>query len=122
MFSAGCRVSAKNPVYTGREKGPPMSSWDLMIRSFRVLRRDKQLVIFPILSTIAATAISVPFILALFASGEPRTWNATTVALCFLWYVCASFAIVFFNCALAASAQTFFDGGAPSLAQGISRA
>ena len=99
-----------------------MSSWELMIRSFRVLRRDKQLVVFPILSTLAAAAVSVPFILALFAAGEPHQWTATHTVLCFLWYSCANFAMVFFNCALAASAQTFFDGGQPSLGQGIRQA
>jgi hypothetical protein len=93
-----------------------------MIQSFRVLRRDKQLVLFPIMSAAAAIAISVPFILALFATGEPHRWTVSTTALCLLWYFCANSAIVFFNCALAASAQTYFDGGTPSLGDGISKA
>jgi hypothetical protein len=98
-----------------------MSSWDLMIRSFRVLRQDKQLVLFPILSAIAAIAISVPFVLALFLTGEPQ-WNLNSLALCLLWYFCANVAIIFFNCALAASAREYFVGGTPTLGQGIGQA
>ena len=85
-----------------------MSSWDLMMRSFRVLRRDKQLVLFPILSAIAAIAISVPFVLALFAAGEPR-WSVSSTALCLLWYFCGNTVVIFFNCALAASARTYSE-------------
>ena len=96
-----------------------MSSWDLMLRSFRVLRQDKQLILFPILSAIAAAAVSVPFILALFATGEPHEWTVNSIALCLLWYFCANTAIIFFNCALAASARTYFAGGTPTLGQGI---
>jgi hypothetical protein len=93
-----------------------------MLQSFRVLRRDKQLVIFPILSAIAAIVVSVPFVLMLFATGEPHEWNLNSVALCLLWYFCANSAIIFFNCALAASAQTYFNGGTPTLGEGISQA
>jgi hypothetical protein len=94
-----------------------------MIRSFKVLRADKELVLFPILSAVAAIAISVPFILLLFINGEPRQhWTINSAALCLLWYFCANSAIIFFNCALAASAQTYFSGGTPSLGQGISQA
>jgi hypothetical protein len=99
-----------------------MSSWDLMFRSFRVLRQDKQLVIFPILSAVATIAVSAPFALALFSSGEPREWTVNTIALSLLWYFCANAAIIFFNCALAASARTYFAGGTPTLGQGISDA
>ena len=95
-----------------------MASWDLMVRSFRVLQRDKQLAIFPVLSTLTAMAVSAPFVFALFMGKEPQ-WNAATILLTFAWYCCANFAIVFFNCALAACAQTFFNGGEPSLGQGI---
>jgi hypothetical protein len=95
-----------------------------MMRSFRVLRQDKQLIVFPILSAVAAIAISVPFILALFVTGgdQPHQWTVSSFALCLLWYFCANSAIIFFNCALAASAQTYFNGGTPTLGQGISQA
>jgi len=99
-----------------------MSSWDTMMRSFGVLRRDKQLVLFPVLSTVAAILVSVPFILAIFIHGVPERWDVSHLVITFAWYCCANFAMVFFNCALAASAQTFFEGGEPSLGQGISAA
>jgi hypothetical protein len=92
-----------------------------MIRSFKVLRQDKQLILFPILSAIAAIAVSVPFILVFFTTGEPR-WNASSVALGLLWYFCGNTVMIFFNCALAASARTYFEGGTPTLVQGISQA
>jgi len=99
-----------------------MGSWDLMMRSFRVLRSHKQLVVFPILSATAAIAVSVPFILALFAVGQPRHWDAATIGVTFLWYCCANFVMVFFNCALAASTQTLFNGGEPTLGDGMRQA
>ncbi|HTS65230.1 MAG TPA: DUF6159 family protein [Candidatus Acidoferrales bacterium] len=97
-----------------------MASWDLMFRSFRVLRRDKQLVLFPILSTLAAAAVSAPFAFALFGTGGvPHRWQPVDFALVFAWYVTANFAVVFFNCALAASAQRFFEGADPSMGEGM---
>jgi len=96
-----------------------MASWDLMIRSFRVLRRDKQLILFPILSTLAAAAVSVPFAFALFQGGLPRHWEPIDFAVAFAWYLFANFAIIFLNCALAASAQDVFNGGEASLGKGI---
>ena len=97
-----------------------MASWDLMLRSFRVLRQDTQLIVFPILSTLAAAAVSVPFALAIFATGGgPHRWQPVDFALMFVWYVCANFVVVFFNCALAASAQRFFEGADASLGEGM---
>jgi hypothetical protein len=99
-----------------------MASWDLMLRSFRVLRRDKELALFPVLSALAAAAVSVPFFLTLFSGGAPHRWDPATILAFFVWYCAANFVMIFFNCALAASAQTFFEGGEPSLGQGISQA
>jgi hypothetical protein len=93
-----------------------------MIRSFKVLRRDQQLVLFPILSALGAAAVSVPFFLTLFSSGAPRRWDPATILAFFVWYCAANFVMVFFNCALAASAQAFFDGTPASVGQGISQA
>ena len=99
-----------------------MASWDLMIRSFGVLRRDKQLAVFPVLSALTAAAVSIPFFLALFGGGTPQHWDPAKVLTVFVWFCSANFVMIFFNCALAASAQTFFEGGRPSLGQGISAA
>src|SRR5215471_3792977 len=122
VFSAGWLPPTEAGGYTSGETERPMSSWDAMMRSFGVLRRDKQLVLFPVLSTVAAILVSVPFILAIFIHGVPERWDVSHLIITFAWYCCANFAIIFFNCALAASAQTFFEGGEPSLGQGISAA
>jgi len=97
-------------------------AWDLMKRSFGVLRRDKQLMLFPVLSALAALAVSVPFFLAIFRSGEPRHWDASTAIVCFAWYCAANFIMVFFNCALAACAQKYFDGREATLGDGLAEA
>jgi hypothetical protein len=97
-------------------------TWDLMMRSFRVLRRDKQLVLFPVLSALAGLAVSVPFFLAIFTAREGLHWDTWTGVLGFAWYCAANFAMIFFNCALAASAQKFFDTGEASVGDGISQA
>ncbi len=100
-------------------------TWSLIAQSFRVLSRDKKLLLFPFISALAALAVSVPFIfLALPGWADParRRVDLVSLAIGFAWYVSASFVVIFFNCALAACAQVRFSGGEPMLADGINRA
>lgn len=96
-------------------------TWNLILQSFSILRRDRQLILFPVLSALAAIAVSIPFLLALFAGASVHLdrWTPMHYALTFLWYSACAFVIVFFNCALAACAQIRFSGGEPTLGAGI---
>ncbi len=99
-------------------------TWNLVSQSFRLLRNDTKLMVFPILSAIGAAALALPFLLALFgmnlATGLHSGWN--TWLLVFLWYCGASFITIFFNCALAACVQLRFAGQDPTLGDGLRRA
>ena len=96
--------------------------------SFEVLRKDKKLVLFPILSGLSTLAVAAMYILPLFNMGvleqykAYRTVDPTVYAWLFLWYCTNYFVIIFFNCALAACAQIRFAGGQPTLRDGLSQA
>ena len=99
-------------------------TWSLIKQSLGVLRRDKKLAVFPVLSALAAVAVSAPFWVALFGAApfEPPRWTPANYAWLFLWYCAFSFVIIFFNCALVACAQVRFAGGEPSIMDGIYQA
>jgi hypothetical protein len=99
-------------------------TWNLVSQSFRLLRSDKKLLVFPVLSAIGAAALALPFLLALFgmrSAGGPH-WGPNTWLFVFLWYWGATFITIFFNCALAACVQLRFAGQESTLADGLRRA
>jgi hypothetical protein len=99
-------------------------TWNLVSQSFRILRNDARLMLFPTLSAIGAAALALPFLLALFGMrpADGLHWGSTTWLLVFLWYCGASFITIFFNCALAACVQMRFAGEEPTLGEGLRRA
>jgi hypothetical protein len=99
-------------------------TWNLVSQSFRLLRSDKKLMVFPILSAIGAAALALPFLPALFGMhlANGLHWGSNTWLLLFLWYCGASFIAIFFNCALAACVQLRFAGEDPTVGDGLRRA
>ena len=103
-------------------------SWDLIIESFAVLRQDKKLVLFPILSGLSALAIAAMYFVPLLRLGvferyaQTHAIDPSFYAWLFLWHCTNYFVMIFFNCALAACAQIRFSGGEPTLGAGMSRA
>jgi hypothetical protein len=98
-------------------------NWDLIAWSFAVVRKHKQLVLFPIFSAAAALAAlylcsqwgHVPFqrVLQSHRAGiRDYVWLAPA-------YLVVSFAMIFFNCALAACAQAHFSGAEPTVRYGL---
>ena len=99
-------------------------TWNLVSQSFRLLRSDKKLLVFPVLSAMGAAALALPLLFALFGThpdGAPH-WGTNAWLFVFLWYWGASFITIFFNCALAACVQMRFAGQSPTLADGLRRA
>lgn len=107
-------------------------SGELLMQSFRVLRTDKQLLVFPLLSTIACIVVLIsftaPFIFAAIAgdladrNNRPEIttgMKAIGFGLSFLFYFVNYLVIVFFNTALVSCAMERFDGKAPTVAGGI---
>jgi hypothetical protein len=99
-------------------------TWNLVLQSFRLLRSDKKLMAFPVLSAIGAAALALPFLLMLFGMRPAGGlhWGPNTWLFVFLWYCGASFITIFFNCALAACVQLRFAGQEPTLGDGLRRA
>ena len=96
-------------------------SWTLVKASAAVLRSDKELLLFPVISGIAtllvAASFAVPVIgLRLFEGGEIGVLGAVVG---FLFYLCQYFVIFFFNTALVGAAMIRLEGGDPTVADGL---
>jgi hypothetical protein len=107
------------------------NGWELAKASGRVLRLDKRLLVFPFLSGISCLLVLGSFGLPLFLTGAftidqhnagQVTQNPLAYVLLFAFYFCNYFVIVFFNSALIACAIIRFNGGDPSLGDGIQAA
>lgn len=93
--------------------------WDLFAWSFAVIRKNKQLALFPIFGAIAAIAA-----LSLCSWGvlPIHHWEYRDYVRLAAAYFLASFPIIFFNCALAACANAQFNGAEPTLGYGLRHA
>jgi len=115
-----------DPAPAPLAKGRWRNGWALARESFRVLRADKQLLLFPLLSGIASVLVLASFIGALWAGGlaeekEPMN-DLTAWAVLFVYYFANYFVIVFCNAALVACAMKRFRGGSPTFAHGLRKA
>lgn len=95
-------------------------SWGLVKASASVLRADKELMLFPILSSLATLLVlatfALPiFALKLFADG----FNVFGAVIGFAFYFCQYSVIIFFNSALVAAATIRLEGGDPTFSDGI---
>ena len=107
-------------------------SWDLVKQSFAILRSDKQLMLFPVLSAASCfiiTAIiitggvlmTLPAMSAAAAAGEHYNPNNSPMFLMFMFgmYVANYFVIVFFNVALVGVANSRLMGGTWTFRDGL---
>src|SRR5690349_22163656 len=101
-------------------------SWILISRSFRVLRQDVKLALFPVLSGLAGLAIAALFLLSPLGAGlfnkSAQTFGAAEYVSLLLVYCAFYFVMIFFNCALAACVQARFSGSEIGVVEGINRA
>lgn len=105
------------------------NSWALAKSSWGVLRTDKQLIVFPILSGIAFVLVLASFFTPFLLSPAARAWLEgaerqqgvpwALVALGFAFYLAAYFVIIFFNAALVSCALIRFNGGTPTVGDGL---
>ena len=98
-------------------------SWELVKASAAVLRSDKELMLFPVISTIATLVVLATFAIPTFAlrlfEGGVGVFGVVWV---FLFYFCQYSVIIFFNCALVGAAMIRLDGGDPTLKDGFDAA
>ena len=112
-------------------------TWDLMKASWDVLKKDKALVLFPLLSGASCLAVlasfAIPFILTsgvlshnanANGTNNSTSWhfNAAHYAVLFAFYFCNYFVITFFNSAIIACAIERMRGGEPTIGYGFSLA
>src|SRR2546421_11964177 len=107
-------------------------SWQLVMQSFAILRSDKQLMLFPVLSAVSCFVVTaiiatggafllLPARAAALAAGERFNPNQSPTFLLgmFTLYVVNYFVIVFFNVALVAVANSRLMGGTWTFRDGI---
>lgn len=100
-------------------------SWALTKASAAVLRSDKELLVFPLLSSIAAILVVLTFVLPMFGLGvfDGMTRGSRMPPELYIWmfffYVAQYFVIFFFNTALVGAAMIRLDGGDPTVADGF---
>jgi Family of unknown function (DUF6159) len=104
-------------------------SWEYAKISYSVIWENKQLVIFPIISSIATILVMASFLVPLWSTGtiermtsdDPANAlsDAALYSILFAFYFCNYFVIVFFNSALTACAMRVINGEQPSVADGL---
>jgi hypothetical protein len=99
-------------------------SWALVKASGAVLRQDKELLLFPLFSAIAAVLVAVTFLVPLFVGGAFEESgrglsDATSLVVLFLFYLSQYFVVFFFNSALVGAAMIRLDGGDPTVRDGL---
>lgn len=101
-------------------------SWELLKASARVLRSDKELLIFPFVSALATLAVTITFIVPMIlaglidriATGQSNVQIVGAVV-AFVYYLIQYFIIFFTNTALVGAALIRLDGGNPTVGDGF---
>lgn len=100
-------------------------SWELIKASGSVLRQDKELLVFPLLSSIAAILVAASFIVPLATTGafeqfhDEGEFQPLHVVIGFLFYLSQNFVIFYFNTALVGAAMIRLEGGDPTVKDGL---
>ena len=102
-------------------------SWQLFKLCLRVLALDKELIFFPVFSTIAFVVVLLTFFGITFGIGsferlEEGAYNAVDLVAVFGFYVASYFVIIFFNSALVFAAHERLEGGDPNIRSGLAGA
>jgi len=103
------------------------NTWSLMSASWEVLKKDREMLIFPLISGICSLLLLVSFALPVFLSGSWQTFGRETsrdtqviyYLLLFAFYFCNYFIIVFFNSAVVSCATIRMRGGDPTVSDGL---
>ncbi len=102
-------------------------SWQLFKLCLHVLSVDKELIFFPIFSTIGVIFVTLTFFGVTFGIGsfdrlETGAFSGLDLLMVFLFYVASYFVIIFFNAALVFAAHERLEGGDPNIRSGLAGA
>jgi len=101
------------------------NGWTIAMTSLKVLKANKQLIIFPVLSGLSMMLIIGSFVVVILSGADWQVSNLDInnkvegYALLFVFYVINYFIVVFFNMALMHCSKIFFEGGEVSVSDGI---
>ncbi len=101
------------------------NSFALVKASANVLKLDKELMVFPLMSGIATILVAASFIAPIFWVGSPEmfaegeSFSYTMAVYGFLFYLVQYTVIFFFNAALVGAALIRLDGGDPTVGDGL---
>ena len=100
------------------------NSWTLIKASADVLRADKELIVFPIVSAIGVLIVTASFALPMFVAGFFDSVFAGEAQILgffvgFLFYIVQYFVIIFANSALVGAAMIRLRGGDPTVGDGF---
>ena len=101
------------------------AGWQIALNSFKVLRANKQLIIFPILSGLSLLLVFASFFLALLGMSDWKLANidapgeALSYLVLFGYYIFNYFVIVFFNMALIHCCSLYYKGEEVTIRKGI---
>lgn len=111
--------------------GKIANTWEIMKASWGVLKKDKEILMFPVFSTIASILVTVSFVAPIIASPESFAFmrkdagsggQVMSYVYLFLFYVVSYFVIIFFNTGLVACAVKRLRGGDPTVGYGMKEA
>jgi hypothetical protein len=95
-------------------------SWELLKACFAVLRDDKELMLFPVLSGFSALLVLATFALPLFfTQAFSQGFGLFGMLVAFAFYFSQYLVIFYFNAALVGAALKRLEGGDPTLSDGI---
>lgn len=96
-------------------------SWSLVKASAAVLRADSELLVLPLMSSIAALLVAATFLLPIAGLGllEGEEPGLLAMGVLFVFYLCQYFVIFFFNTALVGAAMIRLQGGDPTVGDGL---
>ena len=102
-------------------------TWQIMGASWQILKRDKELLLFTLLSGICCLVVMATFAMPMVGAeslappeeGAPLSEQVAYYGVLFLFYFCMYFIITFFNAAVVSSAVVRMGGGDPTFGDGL---
>jgi len=105
------------------KRGKIASSFALVKQSFAVLKKDKEIMMFPIISTLVSIIIVITFVVPIVLFMNIMMQNTVIIYLSiFLFYTVTYFIVIFFNSGLITCAHMRLSGGNPTFKDGMSNA